>query len=66
MVSVAQRDKVLGYIETGKREGARLVTGGGVPELQGFENGAWIQPTVFARRDRRNGNRARGNLRAGD
>lgn len=48
MVSMAQRDKVLGYIETGKREGARLVTGGGVPEMQGFENGAWIQPTVFA------------------
>ena len=48
MVSVAQRDKVLGYIEAGTREGARLVTGGGVPELQGFENGAWIQPTVFA------------------
>ncbi|MDP3526765.1 MAG: aldehyde dehydrogenase family protein, partial [Hoeflea sp.] len=48
MVSVAQRDKVLGYIETGRREGARLVTGGGVPELQGFEAGAWIQPTVFA------------------
>ncbi|KGF70769.1 betaine-aldehyde dehydrogenase [Hoeflea sp. BAL378] len=48
MVSVAQRDKVLGYIETGKREGARLLTGGGVPELQGFGRGAWIQPTVFA------------------
>ncbi|SOE17604.1 betaine aldehyde dehydrogenase [Hoeflea halophila] len=48
MVSMAQRDKVLGYIEAGKREGGRLVTGGGVPEMQGFENGAWIQPTVFA------------------
>lgn len=48
MVSTAQRDKVLGYIEAGKREGARLITGGGVPVLQGFENGAWIQPTVFA------------------
>ncbi|MEP3436128.1 MAG: betaine-aldehyde dehydrogenase [Hoeflea sp.] len=48
MVSMAQRDKVLGYIDAGKREGARLVTGGTVPELQGFENGAWIQPTVFA------------------
>jgi betaine-aldehyde dehydrogenase len=48
MVSTAQRDKVLGYIETGKSEGARLITGGGVPEMQGFENGAWIQPTVFA------------------
>tara|TARA_R110002020_G_scaffold36134_20_gene108689 strand:+ start:3169 stop:4632 length:1464 start_codon:yes stop_codon:yes gene_type:complete len=48
MVSVAQRDKVMGYIEAGKREGARLLTGGGVPELQGFEKGAWIRPTVFA------------------
>lgn len=48
MVSMAQRDKVLGYIEAGKREGARLVAGGSVPELQGFEKGAWIQPTVFA------------------
>lgn len=48
MVSMAQRDKVLGYIETGKHEGARLVIGGGVPVLQGFENGAYIQPTVFA------------------
>ena len=48
MVSMTQRDKVLGYIETGKREGARLVAGGGVPELQGFDGGAWIQPTVFA------------------
>jgi betaine-aldehyde dehydrogenase len=48
MVSTAQRDKVLGYIDSGKRDGARLVTGGGVPEMQGFENGAWIQPTVFA------------------
>ena len=48
MVSHAQRDKVLSYIETGKREGADLVCGGGVPVLQGFENGAFIEPTVFA------------------
>lgn len=48
MVSMVQRDKVLGYIEAGKSEGARLVTGGNVPEMQGFESGAWIQPTVFA------------------
>ena len=24
------------------------MTGGGVPDMQGFESGAWIQPTVFA------------------
>ena len=31
LVSQRQRDRVLGYIEQGKAEGARLVTGGGVP-----------------------------------
>jgi len=48
LVSQAQRDKVIGFIETGKREGARLVTGGGVPLIQGFEGGAFVEPTVFA------------------
>ena len=47
MVSRAQREKVLSYIEKGKAEGARLVTGGGIPNAvsgQGF----YVQPTVFA------------------
>ncbi|SIR17975.1 betaine aldehyde dehydrogenase [Rhizobium sp. RU20A] len=47
MVSKAQRDKVLGYIETGKAEGATLVTGGAIPnDVAG--DGFYIQPTVFA------------------
>lgn len=47
MVSYAQREKVLGYIEKGKAEGARLITGGGIPNTVSGE-GYFIQPTVFA------------------
>ena len=52
MVSWAQREKVLGYIEKGKAEGATLVTGGGIPNdvapSKGAGEGYYIQPTVFA------------------
>ncbi|MDK1384675.1 betaine-aldehyde dehydrogenase [Sinorhizobium sp. 8-89] len=47
MVSKGQRDKVFSYIEKGKAEGARLVTGGGIPNAVNTE-GTYIQPTVFA------------------
>nr|WP_295468890.1 betaine-aldehyde dehydrogenase [Mesorhizobium sp.] len=47
LINKAQHDKVLGYIEIGKKEGATLATGGGAPELQGFENGFYVEPTVF-------------------
>ncbi len=47
LISKAQHDKVLGSIETGKREGAALLCGGGVPRLQGLENGFFVEPTVF-------------------
>lgn len=47
MVSKAQRDKVVSYIEAGTAEGARLVTGGTIPnDVSG--DGFYIQPTVFA------------------
>ncbi len=44
MVSARQRDIVLGYIEAGKSEGARLVTGG----TPGDGPGWFVKPTVFA------------------
>lgn len=47
LVSFAQREKVLAYIEKGKAEGARLVTGGGIPNTMSGE-GFYVQPTVFA------------------
>jgi len=48
LVSRAQYEKVLGYLKTGAAEGAKLVTGGGPARLQGFEDGLFVEPTVFA------------------
>lgn len=47
LVSKAQQEKVLTYIEKGKAEGATLITGGGIPNNVSGE-GAYVQPTVFA------------------
>ena len=44
LISEAQRQKVLGYIESGKSEGARLVCGGKAMDRSGF----FVEPTVFA------------------
>ncbi len=44
MVSQRQLDIVLGYIERGREEGARLVAGGERLERDGF----WITPALFA------------------
>lgn len=41
-----QRERVENYIEIGKNEGARLVTGGGRPE--GLTEGWYVEPTLFA------------------
>ncbi|MEO5511516.1 MAG: aldehyde dehydrogenase family protein, partial [Longimicrobiales bacterium] len=44
VISQAQLDSVLSYVEKGKAEGADLLTGGA--RVEG-NNGFWIQPTVF-------------------
>jgi len=41
-----QLDRVQGYIETGKADGAKLAGGGGRPH--GLDRGFFIEPTVFA------------------
>ncbi|WP_416062700.1 aldehyde dehydrogenase [Rhodococcus indonesiensis] len=46
LVSAAQRDRVLGYIESGRADGYRITTGGGVPGDQ--PQGWFVEPTVFA------------------
>lgn len=48
LINKAQHQKVLNYIESGKMEGATLLCGGGIPRLQGFESGLFVDPTVFA------------------
>jgi aldehyde dehydrogenase (NAD+) len=47
LISAAQRQRVEGYIEQGRSEGARLVAGGnGRPAA--FTKGHYVEPTVFA------------------
>jgi acyl-CoA reductase-like NAD-dependent aldehyde dehydrogenase len=48
IVSKMQYDKVLGYIDAGLAEGARLVAGGRRPPGDAFAKGYWVEPTVFA------------------
>ena len=45
LINARQRERVLGYIEKGKQEGARCLVGGG-PATQ-FEKGYFVQPTLF-------------------
>ena len=44
LINRRQLDRVLGYIEAGKEDGARLAAGGG----RAGERGYFVQPTVFA------------------
>ena len=44
MISGAQRDLVMGFVEKGKSEGARLICGGNIVE----GDGSFIAPTAFA------------------
>ncbi len=45
VVSQTQLARVLGYIETGRKEGARLAYGGGRPPE--MKKGWFVQPTIF-------------------
>ncbi|MDP1183454.1 aldehyde dehydrogenase family protein, partial [Klebsiella pneumoniae] len=43
-----QLEKILSYIEIGKAEGAKVITGGERAELGGdLSGGYYVQPTVF-------------------
>jgi aldehyde dehydrogenase (NAD+) len=46
LVSARQRERVLNYIDIGKASGAKLITGGAVPNDQ--RRGWFVSPTVFA------------------
>jgi acyl-CoA reductase-like NAD-dependent aldehyde dehydrogenase len=45
VVSQEQFDRVRGYIEAGRSEGAEVVSGGGAPA--GLEGGYFLEPTIF-------------------
>jgi aldehyde dehydrogenase (NAD+) len=48
LINEAQLKKVLDYIEIGKKEGARLVTGGKRLTGDKFKKGFFVEPTIFA------------------
>jgi len=48
LISADHRDRVERYIQSGAREGARLVTGGTRPTEPELEAGFYLRPTVFA------------------
>ena len=47
LINQAAREKVLRYVEIGKREGARLRTGGAIHDSGACANGYFFQPTIF-------------------
>jgi malonate-semialdehyde dehydrogenase (acetylating)/methylmalonate-semialdehyde dehydrogenase len=45
--SKVAKDKVLSYVETGLKEGAKLILDGRNIKVPGYENGYFIGPTIF-------------------
>jgi betaine-aldehyde dehydrogenase len=50
-ISDVQRQRVLGFIDRAKAAGARVVTGGGVPN--GYDDGFFVEPTVIVDADQK-------------
>ncbi len=48
LVSKEQHERVRGFLESGRKEGAEIVTGGNVPGNQGY----FVEPTVLAKTNR--------------
>src|SRR5207245_443554 len=50
LISIKQRERVQGYIEVGRQEGARLLAGGSAPG-GALARGSFLEPTVFDNAD---------------
>lgn len=48
VISARQRERVLGFVQAGHEDGARLVAGGGIPAHLDNSGGFFVEPTVFA------------------
>jgi len=48
IISKTQYERILGFIDSAKKEGARLLCGGGRPSDPALAKGLFIEPTVFA------------------
>lgn len=47
LISREQRDKVIDFVEEAKRQGAKLVYGGKIPDSPELKKGFFFEPTVF-------------------
>jgi aminomuconate-semialdehyde/2-hydroxymuconate-6-semialdehyde dehydrogenase len=48
LISEQHREKVLGYYDLAREEGAAIVTGGGIPTFGDARDNGWhVQPTIF-------------------
>jgi aminomuconate-semialdehyde/2-hydroxymuconate-6-semialdehyde dehydrogenase len=48
LISAEHKEKVLSYYEKARAEGAKVVTGGGAPNMPGdYAQGHWVQPTIW-------------------
>ena len=48
LISQEHRNKVLSYYKKAREEGATVVTGGGIPKLDGdLTGGSWVEPTIW-------------------
>ncbi|MEU2121228.1 aldehyde dehydrogenase [Nocardia niwae] len=46
-----QFEKILSYIDIGRREGAEVLTGGGPRKVDEFPGGFYVEPTIFSGRN---------------
>ncbi|MDQ4124141.1 MAG: aminobutyraldehyde dehydrogenase [Actinomycetota bacterium] len=49
LINEAQRDRVEGFVERARSQGAKVLMGGGRPE--GFDKGYWFEPTLISGAD---------------
>ena len=47
VISSKHRDKVIGYIDQGVKEGAKLILDGRSVSVEGFPDGSFVGPTIF-------------------
>ncbi len=48
LISQAQRNKVMAYVQQAKKEGAKLLCGGKIPDNKELKNGFFFEPTILA------------------
>lgn len=48
IIDQAQVDVIDGYVKSAVAEGATVLVGGKVGQVEGFENGYWYEPTIIA------------------